>query len=1518
MKHLKLFFALFAMLALGVGNAWGAEAEFGTDWNSVFGTSYSGSISGVKANQLTLSGTVNSVSLVATNGTSTNGYVKTSDWRLYNGYTLTLTAPANHNITAITAKKGDKTISGISTTVGNLTIPSGGAEMSWTGSSNQVVFSITATMGFSEITVTYSEGSGSTPEPEPDPDPTPDPEPDPEPGTGGGETWTLVTNASDLKVGDQVVIAAKDYNVAISTTQNSNNRGQATVTKSGDNMVITFGADVQVLTLEAGTKSNTFGLNTGNGYLYAASSSGNQMKTQTTNNDNGSWSISISNGTATIKANGTNSRNVMQYNQSSSLFACYSSASQKALSIYKKVTSSGGETPEPVIVKTLKSIAVTGMKTTYEQGDIFKFNGTCTATYSVTKDGVAQADETAEVTPTSVSTPNMNTIGTQTVTVTYSEGGVEKTAEYQITITENTVTAGEYCITPNNEFWGTNFNGTISGDALNQVYTGRQDDITVQYSKGSGSNLYINNTQTRTYNGTALTIFAPNGYVITAIAFTADGSNWAGTHTANVGTMTDSKNWAGSANEVTITFGGTCRVTKICVTYEAAPVEPVKTLTSIEITTPATQTTFWQGETFNHNGLVVTAHYSDAADEVVTPTVTGSTATAGTATVNVSYKEQSTSYTIIVKAIPNTKETAYTIADAYDIIDKLTTANGVFISGTISQIDSYSDQYKSITYWISADGTTTKQLQVYSGKGLESADFAAVTDLSVGDQVIVCGNLKKYSGTYEFDKNNYLASHTPTTKDPAGLAYATTEYTANVGEAFTTPELTNPHNLVVTYSTSDASKATVDVNTGAVTIVAAGEVTITASTTGDATHDAGSASYTITISNPAMAVATLPFAFDNGKADIENTPGMSQNGLGSDYGSAPLLKFDGTGDYVIIHFDREPGKLSYDIKGNSYSGGTFTAQESEDGSAYTNIVEYTELGSTETKTHTLAATSRYVKFIYTNKSAGNVALGNIKIALPSEEPEQPGEGGGETPEERLTDWVLTPLADITTNDLVVITMTKGETTWAMTNNNGTTAAPAAPVVTLSADALAAEPDANLKWVVSNDNGTLTIYPYGTYETWLYCTNANNGVRVGTGDAKEFTIDTDHLYTTLTNEPRYLGVYDADADTWRCYTSINSNIEGQTLAFYVKKNANDVLPGTGEDPEGGEGGEDPVVPTPTINATATFIFNTAEGLSDLGITYPVTPTTETDGTTDAFKTEFENNATFTQDGITMTTTGGTVVATRVWLTKNGALDLRVYKGATLTFSVPAEHKISAIVFEGSNIDHLLVNGNTVSGNAWTGSEQTITFTAKADASTIKINTIAFVVEYTRNVTNKFGTICLPHASASTSGAYFYEVVGQGTENGKPAVYLASVNSLKAGIPYIFEKTANTIKVVYSSEKVDAPQNGDANGLVGTFEEIEVPNGMYILYNDAFRTNEPAGTLNKIRANRAYLNLDAVEGGAPVQMPGRRYIGMSVQGENEATGFENITAPEGQAIKVIENGQLIIIRGGEKFNVQGQKL
>ncbi len=127
--------------------------------------------------------------------------------------------------------------------------------------------------------------------------------------------------------------------------------------------------------------------------------------------------------------------------------------------------------------------------------------------------------------------------------------------------------------------------------------------------------------------------------------------------------------------------------------------------------------------------------------------------------------------------------------------------------------------------------------------------------------------------------------------------------------------------------------------------------------------------------------ASLPFAFNGGNSDIANVSGMSENGLGSDYSSAPKLKFDGTGDYVIIYFNADPGTLTYDIKGNGFSGGTFTVQESANGTDYTDVATFTSFGtSTQSESNDLKKASRYVKFIYTNKSSGNVALGKIEIS----------------------------------------------------------------------------------------------------------------------------------------------------------------------------------------------------------------------------------------------------------------------------------------------------------------------------------------------------------------------------------------------------------------------------------------------------------------------------------------------------------------------------------------------------------
>lgn len=95
-----------------------------------------------------------------------------------------------------------------------------------------------------------------------------------------------------------------------------------------------------------------------------------------------------------------------------------------------------------------------------------------------------------------------------------------------------------------------------------------------------------------------------------------------------------------------------------------------------------------------------------------------------------------------------TKDNPLTVVKALDVINALSdggeTETEAYVKGKISKVQSYSDKYKSITYYISDDGTETKELQIYSGKNIGGAEFASQDDLSAGDEVVVKGKLKKF------------------------------------------------------------------------------------------------------------------------------------------------------------------------------------------------------------------------------------------------------------------------------------------------------------------------------------------------------------------------------------------------------------------------------------------------------------------------------------------------------------------------------------------------------------------------------------------------------------------------------------------------------------------------------------------------------------------------------------------------------------------------------------------------------
>ena len=156
-------------------------------------------------------------------------------------------------------------------------------------------------------------------------------------GNVDAQVFRLVSSASDLNVGDTVIIAAKDYDCAMSTNQKTQNRGQAAITKTDDKATLT--SDVEIIVLEAGSLTGTFALKAQGtaGYLYNSANS-NQLKTKAEVDDFASWVITISGGTASIVAQGSNNRKTMQYNTANDgLFSCYASASQSDLCLYKKV-----------------------------------------------------------------------------------------------------------------------------------------------------------------------------------------------------------------------------------------------------------------------------------------------------------------------------------------------------------------------------------------------------------------------------------------------------------------------------------------------------------------------------------------------------------------------------------------------------------------------------------------------------------------------------------------------------------------------------------------------------------------------------------------------------------------------------------------------------------------------------------------------------------------------------------------------------------------------------------------------------------------------------------------------------------------------------------------------------------------------------------------------------------------------------------------------------------------------------
>ena len=199
-------------------------------------------------------------------------------------------------------------------------------------------------------------------------------------------------------------------------------------------------------------------------------------------------------------------------------------------------------------------------------------------------------------------------------------------------------------------------------------------------------------------------------------------------------------------------------------------------------------------------------------------------------------------------------DSPYTVAQARTAIDNNTHLTDVYVSGIISQVDSYNSTYKSITYWISDDGTTTNQFEVYSGKGLNGADFSAVGDVEVGAEVVVNGDIKKYNSTYEFDKTSKQISYVGPSTGDIDVTFTPSLF-LGVGDSGTYVASTEATNPSYSFSSGDSSVLSVASN-GAYSAVAAGTTTVRV----DVTSSDGNGYKEVTVT--VCAVKTVSQAYD--------------------------------------------------------------------------------------------------------------------------------------------------------------------------------------------------------------------------------------------------------------------------------------------------------------------------------------------------------------------------------------------------------------------------------------------------------------------------------------------------------------------------------------------------------------------------------------------------------------------------------------------------------------------------------
>ena len=594
---------------------------------------------------------------------------------------------------------------------------------------------------------------------------------------GGEEEWQVVTDESNLKVGDQVVIATaeSDVSYAISTTQNNNNRAATSITKDNSKGTITLSNNVQVFTLAAGT-NGLFAFDTGNGYLKASSSSKNYMTTSSVLDDNSSFSIALSNtseisNVASIVADNSSNRNVMQFNPNNGtpIFSCYATASQSPLSIYKK--SSGASTPAYEVGLSISDAKDEANGYTVTQSfDSFVENGGLTVSAMMSNGSskkLSKTDYSYKLTHSGVE---------QNPTQNFAHAG-----DYDVSVTYKSLIPSVYTINVANVVTSIEATKTTTSYHVNDTIVLTDISAVKNYQVDGSSNSIVYSNFAA--NGLSLELRNPNNQVVTSGTFNVAG-NW----TAKVYLTAD------SAISSTITISvTTIPVSSISLNKESTTVYigTSETLTAQVLPENATdKTVIWSIRNASPTGCLTVNNSG---------TITG--VSVGSATLVATAGEKEATCNVTIASIPVSSVS----------LNKASTSISIGASETLTATISPTNASNKEVNWTSSNTS----IATVNANGV-------VTGVKEGNATITVTTVdgeKTASCTVSVTK----VAVTSITLNPTSM----TLYVG--GSTGTISATVNPSNATyktVTWSSNKTNIATV--NNGVVTPVAAGTATITA------------------------------------------------------------------------------------------------------------------------------------------------------------------------------------------------------------------------------------------------------------------------------------------------------------------------------------------------------------------------------------------------------------------------------------------------------------------------------------------------------------------------------------------------------------------------------------------------------------------------------------------------------------------------------------------------------------------